>query len=326
MRTDNRSKVIESASKEANTLNGIQGNQHKKVKNTQTKAIILAVLAAVLYALSSPFSKLLLEEVPEKMMAAFLYLGAGIGLSFIGLLEKRGHISNRNEQKLDGKDTPYVIGMIVLDIVAPILLMMGLNRTAAANVSLLNNFEIVATTLIAGLIFREKISKRLLVAIALVTVASGILSFEDVSSLHFSLGSFFVLGATICWGFENNCTRKLSDKDPLQIVVVKGFGSGAGALVIAFMFGERFGNPFYILLTLILGFVAYGLSIFFYVYAQRTLGAAKTSAYYAIAPFVGVFLSLLIFGKIPQVTFYIALLFMAAGTYLVSKDGEKEEN
>ena len=110
----------------------------------------------------------------------------------------------------------------------------------------------------------------------------------------------------------------MSQSDPLEIVVLKGFGSGLGALSIALVVGEQIPALRFILVSLLLGFVAYGLSIFFYVYAQRKLGAAKTSAYYAVAPFIGVALSLLIFWKLPSPSFWVALLIMEVGTYLAA--------
>ena len=246
------------------------------------KAIFHAILATALYALNAPISKLLLTEIPSTMMAGLLYLGAGIGMF---ALEK---LTTRNEElPLTRKELPYTITMVVLDIAAPIFLMLGLTKCSAANASLLNNFEIAATSLIALFIFKEAISSRLWVAIILVMLASFLLSFEDMSSLRFSWGSVFVLLACVCWGFENNCTRMLSSKNPAQIVIIKGFGSGIGALLLSFVIGERYTNFGTVICALILGFVAYGLSIYFYIYAQRFLGAAKTSAYYAISPFIG---------------------------------------
>lgn len=289
------------------------------MKSRQNTAIFMAILAAALYALNSPLSKLLLLDVSSKMMAALLYLGAGIGMGLVRLIQLRlGKVSK--EQPLSKKDLPYTIGMVVLDIAAPIFLMTGLKMTTAANASLLNNFEIVATSIIALVIFREAISRRLWLAIALVTLSSIVLSFEDMSSFSFSLGSVFVLLACVCWGFENNCTRNLSKSDPLEIVVIKGFGSGIGALVIAFACGERLPDVGYILGALALGFVAYGLSIFFYIYAQRDLGAAKTSAYYALAPFIGVILSFVLLGERPTLSFAIGLIIMILGTYFASTD------
>jgi len=288
----------------------------------QYKAILFAILAAALYAISSPVSKLLLRQVSPTFMASFLYLGAGIGMSLIGLL-RRVNGTERVEMRLTVKELPYTIGMVVLDIAAPIFLMIGLTTATPENVSLLNNFEIVATSLIALLIFKEQITKRLWSAIVLITFASMILSMENMNSFSFSIGSIFVLLACTCWGLENNFTRKLSIKDPLQVVVIKGFGSGIGSLLIALAIGERVSNWAYIFATLLLGFLAYGLSIFFYIYAQRHLGAAKTSAYYAVAPFIGAGLSLIIFKDVPTLPFLIALAIMIVGTYLASTDGKK---
>lgn len=275
--------------------------------------ILSAILAAGLYALSTPLSKLLLEGIPPRMLAALLYLGAGLGMFAMKLV--RGQSSQR---RLTRRDLPYVLAMIALDTAAPILLMLGLSRTTPANASLLNNFEIVATSIIACVLFGETINRRLWIGIGLVTLSSMILSFEDASSLQFSVGSLFVLLACVCWGFENNCTRMVSQSDPLEIVEIKGFGSGIGSLLLAFAAGESLPAPVRLLPALLLGFIAYGLSVFFYVYAQRTLGAARTSAYYAIAPFIGASLSLLIFREIPKPAFLLALATMIAGTCFAS--------
>lgn len=283
------------------------------------RAAGFAILAAALYAVSSPVSKVLLQKIPPAMMAAFLYLGAGIGMLVFSIIRKKAG-RGRKEQRLTRRELPYTAGMVLLDIAAPVFLMFGLRMTSAANASLLNNFEIVATSLIALLVFKEKISARLWAAIGLVTASSVILSVEDISSFSFSIGSVLILLACICWGFENNCTRMLSCKNPLEIVVIKGFGSGLGSLFLAFAAGERMTGVSYMAAALLLGFAAYGLSIFFYVYAQRELGAAKTSTYYAVAPFIGVLLSLVIFRELPPFSFFIALLVMIAGVVLTLKD------
>jgi drug/metabolite transporter (DMT)-like permease len=282
-------------------------------------AIFRAILAAALYALSMPFSKMLLREMPPMMTAAFLYLGAGLGMSMIGFI-RNIHQKEKTESRLTRQELPYTLAMVVLDIAAPIFLMVGLTMTVAANASLLNNFEIAATAIIALFIFKETVSRRLWLAIILITLASILISVENIESFSFSVGSLFVLLACVCWGFENNCTRKISNKDPLQIVVIKGFGSGLGTLAIAFAAGERISGVAYIPAVLLLGFVAYGLSVFFYVYAQREIGAAKTSAYYAVAPFIGVAFSFVILGERPNLLFVIALLIMIVGAWLASKN------
>ena len=293
------------------------------MKQEMRKGIIMAILAAVLYAVSSPFSKVLLNEMPPTLMAGFLYLGAGIGMSLIAVL-RRVRQAEITEIHLSKAELPYTVAMILLDIAAPICLLIGLNATTAANASLLNNFEIVATALIALVVFSERISKRLWMGIFFVTLSSVILSFEDVTSLEFSYGSLFVLLAAVFWGLENNCTRKLSSCDPLEIVLLKGIFSGTGSIVIGLVIGEKLMNLWSVIAVMAVGIVSYGLSIYFYVHAQRLLGAARTSAYYAVSPFIAAFLSILIFGQIPEVTYFIALILMAIGAWYSSHDGIEE--
>jgi drug/metabolite transporter (DMT)-like permease len=289
------------------------------VSKNMLKGTLFAILAAALYALSSPSAKILLAYMPSTLMAGFLYLGAGIGTLLIGAFRKI--ISKQQgELSLSKKELPYVIAMILLDVLAPICLLLGLQATTAANASLLNNFEIVATSLIALAIFKESISPRLWLGIVFVTLSCMALSLEDLTSLRFSFGSLLILLAAVCWGFENNCTRKISAKDPLQIVLLKGVFSGMGSLIIGFLAGERIAVVWSVFAVLCVGLFAYGLSIYFYIYAQRLLGAARTSAYYAVAPFIGAFLSLVILREAPQKTFYIALALMALGAWLCSQD------
>ena len=284
---------------------------------SKTKAIIFAFLAALFYATNVPLSKLLLREIGPTTMAALLYLGAGIGIGILSLVNKKDRAKS---EKLTKTDVPFVIGMIVLDIAAPIFLMLGISYGSSANASLLGNFEIVATTVIALFIFREAVSKRLWSAIALITLSSILLSFEGADSFQFSYGSLFVLLATVCWGFENNCTRNISSKSTYEIVVLKGIFSGLGALIIALIKKETIPGAGYITMALLLGFVAYGLSIFLYVRAQNVLGAAKTSAYYAIAPFVGAFLSFVFLREQMSWMYLVALTVMIAGSILVVVD------
>lgn len=289
------------------------------MKKFPNKGVFLAVLAATLYAVNSPLSKILLNYMPSTLMAGFLYIGAGFGMLFIALIRKIKKV-DRTESKLTKSEFPYTIAMILLDIAAPVLLLLGLKTTSAASASLLNNFEIVATAIIALMIFKETISSRLWIGIGFVTLSCILLSFEDFANLQFSYGSFFIISACICWGIENNCTRKISSKDPLQIVLLKGIFSGSGSLIIGLCIGERVTAVWSIFAVLFVGFIAYGLSIYFYVYAQRLLGAARTSAYYAVAPFIGTILSLIVFHDLPNETYFIAVGFMIIGAWLCSND------
>lgn len=282
-------------------------------------ATAFAILAASLYAINIPLSKLLLRHVNATMMAAFLYLGAGIGMMLYVFISK----SIGKEQKkepLTRKELPYTVAMVILDIIAPVLLMFGISKTNAANVSLLNNFEIVATSLIALVIFKEVVSKKLWFAIGLVTIASVILSFEGNGAFVFNQGSLFVFGACVCWGFENNCTKMISNKSSEEIVIIKGCFSGLGSFIVALILGENIPALNWVISVLVLGFVAYGLSINFYIMAQKDLGAVKTSAYYSVAPFLGVAFSRILVREIPTTQFYVALVIMIVSTVIMVKD------
>lgn len=291
----------------------------KRVGAEYGKAVLFAVAAAILYACSVPLSKLLLGGIPPVLMAGFLYLGAGVGAGAILFLS--GRTAQRQSSRVfERKDLRFLASIVLLDVLAPIFLLSGLARTTAANASLLSNFEIVATALIARLLFQERVSRRLWLALMLVTVASCLLTFEREGGLRFSAGSVYVLCAAACWGLENNCTRKLSSKNPLSVVLVKGTGSGTCSLTIALALGQRASSGTIVLLALTAGFFTFGLSIACYIRAQRTLGAAKTSAYYAAAPFIGAALSFFVLGEQPNAAFYAALVLMGVGAYVASAD------
>ena len=287
------------------------------MEQNKLKAIMFAFLAAVFYAINVPISKVLLQHVGPTTMAALLYLGAGIGIGMMSLFNKK---DREKAESLTKAELPYIVGMIVLDIAAPILLMLGISYGSSANASLLGNFEIVATTVIALILFKEAVTKRLWLAIGLITLSSILLSFEGTDSFHFSYGSLLVIMATVCWGLENNCTRELSSKSTYQIVMLKGLCSGLGALVIALIKRESFPGIGYIAIALALGFVAYGLSIFMYVRAQNVLGAAKTSAYYAVNPLIGALLAFVFLSESLSWMYVIALIVMVFGSALVVVD------
>lgn len=287
------------------------------MEQNKLKAIMFAFLAAVFYAINVPISKVLLQYVGPTTMAALLYLGAGIGIGIMSLFNKK---DREKAESLTKAELPYIVGMIVLDIAAPIFLMLGISYGSSSNASLLGNFEIVATTVIALILFKEAVTKRLWLAIGLITLSSILLSFEGTDSFHFSYGSLLVIMATVCWGLENNCTRELSSKSTYQIVMLKGLCSGLGALVIALVKKESFPGIGYIAIALALGFVAYGLSIFMYVRAQNVLGAAKTSAYYAVNPLIGALLAFVFLSESLSWMYVIALIVMVIGSALVVVD------
>ncbi|MBC8743527.1 DMT family transporter [Lactobacillus sp. Marseille-P7033] len=263
-------------------------------------------MSAFLYAIYTPIAKILGIQCPPVYLTAYLYLGSAIGLICLYYLFENRFDTGKQSVSLNDLDS--LVLMIVLNIGAGILLNLGIKLSSAVSMSLVSNFEIVATAVICG----EKITKKLWLGISVIVIASMVLSF-NFSSLKISWGIILGLLATILWGFENNVTKKLSIKNPVQVVIIKGFGVGIGSYLIALGVKE---TPVKSVLTivywLILGFFAFGL--------KRYLGAAQTSAYYALSPFIAVILSLLILGEGLSLQFIIALILMIAGIFIVVND------
>jgi drug/metabolite transporter (DMT)-like permease len=278
--------------------------------------IFQALLAALFFGASAPISKLLLGDVPPVLMAAFLYLGSGIGISLIKVVQQMS--SHQREAGIKLPDVRWLAGAIISGgIAAPIILMISLKNTPASTASLLLNFEGVATTLIALFIFRESISRRALTAIFAITLASIFLSTDFAGGFGFSLGALGVLLACVLWGVDNNFTRNISAKDPLTIVAWKGLVSGTFSLLLGLLLGQRLPTWTSILSILLLGFLSYGLSTMLFIYSMRGLGAGRTSALYGTAPLAGVFLSIVLFEELPSFPFIIATILMIGGALLL---------
>lgn len=276
-------------------------------------AYIQAALAAILFGASAPFSKLMLGEAQPVPLAALLYLGSGIGMLLLRTLRK-----NHEEARISRADLPWLAGAALAGgVAAPIVLLFSLKNTPAATASLLLNFEGVATMLIAGLLFREAIGRRVGVAILCITAASILLSWQTQYEWGVSLGALGIVLACALWGLDNNFTRNISAKDPTAIVMMKGLAAGAFSLALALMLGQGFPSPISIVGGLLLGSVSYGLSIMLFVSAMRTLGAVRTSALFGLAPFIGAALSLFIFRDNLTMLMLVAMPLMVIGAVLL---------
>lgn len=295
-----------------------------KGKSKTFMAIFYAILAALFYGFGAPLSKMLLNHISPYMMSSYLYFGAGLGMLIFVLLNKKQRPVSITKSFLK-KDIIYIVLMILFDIIAPILLMLGLLKTNASTASLLNNFEIVFTAIIAMFFFKEVIGRKMWISIVIIVLSGLLLTFEDISGFQISVGALLVLAASLSWGFENNCTRVLSKGNPLYVVILKGLGSGLGAFIIALILHQVSSVWYFALLALLLGFFSYGMSLYFYISAQRHLGAARTSAYYATAPFVGSIFSFILLGEKLTLIFAIAFIIMIFGTYLAIKENQSNE-
>jgi drug/metabolite transporter (DMT)-like permease len=296
------------------------GERYFALKRTSVP-ILQAILAAILFGASAPLAKLLLGEVSPVALAALLYLGSGLGVAAIRLLQRAFSRMAVQEARIERADLPWLAGAVLSGgVLAPILLLISLEYTPAAIASLLLNFEAVATTLIAALLFKEAIGKSVGWAIVLVTLAGSLLSWQTNASWGFSLGALGVATACFLWGVDNNLTRNISAKDPLSIVTWKGLGAGLTSLLIALALRQPFPSMWILAAALALGFFSFGFSIVLFIRAMRALGAARTSALFGAAPFMGALISVLLFWEWPGTAFLLALPLMLAGAFLLIQE------
>ncbi len=272
--------------------------------------------AAVLFGVSAPLSKILLGEVSGVMLASLLYLGSGIGLLFYrGLMAQNG--STGKEAPLKRTDILWLAGAVFAGgVAAPIALLTGLSSTPSSVASLLLCFEGVSTALIAALFFKESVDGRTLAAVFLILLGSVILTFQP-GEWTVSAGALSILAACVFWGMDNNFTRNISYKDPVEIVTIKGLCAGSFSLILALLLQNGIPGVFFILSALLLGFFSYGLSTVLFVYSLRNLGAARSGALFGIAPFIGAIASFLLLHEEPNILFITALPLMLIGVYLL---------
>jgi len=279
---------------------------------------IFALLAAILFGISAPLSKFLLGEIDPVILAALLYLGSGLGLLIFKTLNSLFRSRESIEAGLIQKDLLWLAGATLAGgVIAPIILLYSLDATPAATASLLLNFESVATTIIASIVFKEAVSRRTWWAIILITTASIVLSINFDLNWGLSIGAIGIIAACFFWGIDNNLTRNISSKDPIIIVTIKGLAAGAFSLILAFILGQKLPAWETIIKALLLGSLSYGLSITLFVLALRGLGAARTSALFSTSPLSGLILSFVIFREMPGNLFLIAFPLMILGTFLL---------
>ncbi len=291
------------------------------LKNARTAHILQALLAAVLFGASAPLAKLLLGELDPIPLAALLYLGSGMGLLSVKLFQRSQARTLQQEARVVRADLGWLVGAILAGgVAAPIVLLFSLKNTPAGTAALLLNFEGVATTLIAFWIFKESLSSRAWWAVALVTIGSILLSVYMQESWGFSLGALGIILACVFWGLDNNFTRNIAAKDPIAIVMIKGFGAGSISFILALLTGSKLPEWQAILGSLALGALSYGASIVLYIYAMRGLGAARTSTLFSTAPVVGLVLSVLLLNETPGWRLFAALPLMVAGALLLIYD------
>ena len=278
----------------------------------------MALASALLAGANAPLAKLLLSGIDPLFLAALLYLGCGTGILIFRILRRLFQSGVPTEAHISRIDLPWLAAATLAGgVVAPIVMLFSLRNTPAATASLLLNFEAVTTTLIAWFVFKEAISRNAWWAVISITAASIYLSLEINAGWGISLGALGILLSCVLWGVDNNLTRNIALKDPLDIVMFKGLAAGMVSLAIALITGRPTPGSSFILWGLCLGAISYGLGIVLYVLAQRELGAARTSALFSASPLAGVVLSLIIFGDVPFFKLYAAVPLILLGTLLL---------
>jgi drug/metabolite transporter (DMT)-like permease len=254
---------------------------------------LLALGAAVLFAFSVPAGKLLLAHLKPLELSALCYLGSGLGLAAWRLGSRRPV----TESPLEKRDLPYAAGFILAGgVLAPLLLFTGLGHTSSSSASMLLNFELVFTSLIAVLVFKEHGGARFWAAAALITAGAAALSWEG-GAFNFGWGAALVLAASLMWGVDNNLTARVSMKDPVTLATLKGLAGGVinGALAL-YAYGSL--PPLkWACAALALGLFCYGISLVFFILAMRGLGASRSGAFFGSYPFIGAALSVAMLGE-----------------------------
>lgn len=277
----------------------------------QSIGIWAALTAACLFGISTPLAKLLLGEVNPWLLAGLLYLGSGLGLFIYRRVRQLPKFS------LPKAELAWLLAAIFAGgVLAPVLLLLGLKAIPASGASLLLNAEAVFTAVLAWVVFRENVDRRILLGMLVIVAGALILSW----SADVSFGSFWpalaILLACFLWGLDNNLTRKVSLNDATALTCVKGLVAGSVNLSLALLMGAQVPTVSIMISALGLGFFAYGVSLSLFIVGLRHLGTARTGAYFAIAPFFGAVLSIILLNESISLALVFAGLLMALGVWL----------
>ena len=290
------------------------------------RGISLAIGAALLFGASAPFAKLLLANETPQLLAGLLYLGSGIGLGVVWL-RRRGSAEFARERSLTRRELPWLSGAIMFGgVLGPLSLMLGLSRTPASAASLLLNLEGVFTALLAWFVFRENFDRRIALGMLAIVAGGAVLSWQGRLEWGGIGGPLAVAAACLCWAIDNNLTQKVSGGDPVQITMIKGLVAGSVNAAIAFALGATLPSAVVIPASLVLGFLSYGVSLVLFVLALRSLGTARTSAYFSTAPFVGAAISLIIFHERPTTLLLASAGLMGIGVWLHVTERHEHEH
>lgn len=281
----------------------------------QSRGVLYAVAAAVLFGASTPAVKAFLGGAAPPIVAGLLYLGSGIGLLLVWLLGRR---SRAKEAPLIGHDWSWLIAASLFGgIIGPLLFVVGLAHTTAATASLLLNVEAVATALIAWISFREHASPRTVSGMIAIVAGAVLLTWSGQPTVGALIGPGAIVGACLAWAIDNNVTRNISGSDAVQITWIKSLVAGTVNTTLALTVLHVPLPNFAIAAGVgLVGLFGYGVSLVCYILALRNLGTARTGAYFSTAPFIGAAIAVGTGALALDARFVGSALLMAIGVWL----------
>jgi len=282
----------------------------KEMSGLRQPGVAAAIGAALLFGAGTPLAKALLAGIDPYALAGLLYLGSGLGLTLYRRLIHAPVVHLPRVERL------WFAGAILAGgIVGPLLLMIGLVGMPASGASLLLNAEGVFTALLAWFAFKENVDRRIALGMAVIVLGAAILSWPGEARFAGLWPTLAVLGACLAWAIDNNLTRKISLNDATWIASVKGLVSGVVNLTLAFTLGAAMPAWPNLAGAMLVGLLAYGVSLTLFVLGLRHLGTARTGAYFSVAPFFGAVLAVLM-GEALTIPLLLAGALMALGTWL----------
>lgn len=288
------------------------------IKYTQMKkkGIYSAILSAFLFGMSPVACKAIVSQMPSPLLAGLLYLGSGVGLSIVVLRQRINFCAIL--ASIPWQQRFYLTGSILTGgIAAPLFLAHGIRSGAATEVSLLLNFETVATTLLAWIIFHEHIGYRVWLGKLFIVVASILVVVSGNGETKLSTSGLSVLAACLLWGIDNNLTREIESLPASLLACIKGWSAGIFNVVLSVFLFKSNVTIFQVSGVMIIGALSYGFSLVLFIHALRDIGSARTSTWFASGPFIGAFFSVVLLGERPPDEYWVAAIAMISGIFML---------
>lgn len=289
----------------------------RSVKHVGVQA---ALASAVLFGAGTPFAKTLLGDVSPWLLAGLLYTGSGLGLMAWRLIRRAPRVRIQRREVL-----PLVGAVVSGGLIAPVLLMVGLANMPASGASLLLNFEAVFTAVLAWLVFRESVDRRIALGMLAIVAGAVVLSVPTGADFPSPWPAIAILGACLCWGLDNNLTRRVALHDATWLAAVKGAVAGPVNLLLAFLIGASLPNAWVVAGAMVIGLFAYGVSLALFIVGMRHIGTARAGAYFSVAPFFGALIAVLL-GEPVTWPLAVAAVLMALGVWLHLTERHEHEH